>query len=94
MNQSQRKNLTERIDQAYRRHSYGARDKKQNPEPAAVAKARQLLEEYQAEVRILEDNRMSKIRAARIETEEAVLFGDTDAALKAVKKFEAMKFKA
>ena len=90
MNQSQRKFLKERIERAEGLHvKFLYADGKM---PANVAKAKDLYDAWQAEDRKRRSIVREKMRAAHSAVLECLFFGDPEAALKAVKKFESMKF--
>lgn len=91
MNQTQIKTLRERIERADRKHRWEADSK---PEPANITKAREAIKAFEDAQRVKARAREEKVKAAFREAEEAVLFGDAEEALKAVKKFEGMKFTA
>lgn len=91
MNQTQIKTLRERIERAARKHRWETDSK---PEPANIIRAREAIKVFEDAQRMKARAREEKIKAAYREAEEAILFRDADDALKAVKKFEAMRFTA
>lgn len=60
-------------------------------EPAAVTKARKLIESYDKQERTMAESMRQEAKAAALDADRDVLFApDANAALKAVEKFEAM----
>ena len=92
MNQAQTKALRERLDKAERQHRWGFRDLPKPTEPAEVVKARKTIKAFEEAQQRKDSARETKIRTAYRDAEEALLFRESNDALAAVKKFEAMKF--
>lgn len=89
MNQVQIKTLRERIERADRMHRWEANSK---PEPANIVRAREVIKIFEDSKRIKARAREERIKSAFREAEEAILFREAPDALRAVKKFEGMKF--
>lgn len=68
------------------------RYKPDDPEPAAVKAAREVVRKWEKAQEDKRSARLNKVSAAKTAALEAVLSGDWPAALAAVKKFEATKF--
>jgi hypothetical protein len=90
MNQAQRKHLRERIEKAdceHKRKLY-----KDGPMTPEVKKAQAIMKKWHEDDETREQAARAAIRAALIAAQEVLFFEDPEAALKAVKAFEAMKF--
>lgn len=68
------------------------RYKPNDPEPAAVKAAREVVRKWEKAQDDQRAARSAKIHNAKVAAQEAVLSGDWPVALAAVKKFEATKF--
>ena len=89
MKSDQKKHLLGRLSDAYSKHRYSAPNPK---EPAAVAAARRILRKWQDKKSKETNKHVTKVTKAREKAMQAILFGDTNKALKAVETFEKMKF--